>query len=94
MATYLSTCTLPDGRTLRAVQHGSYDHSCNAHDMDDDLVITDLATGEELTVEEMNAVIETESALIDSHGLVVYRATRWYLHEYVVECGKQEVEAE
>ena len=63
--------TLPDGRKLSAIEHGTYEYDTNAWvPHDEGMTLTDVATGEALSLDAMNAEI-------------LHEGRTYYLHEYV-----------
>lgn len=65
------TATLPNGRRVRVSASGHYDGSVNAHEVEDETYCW-LDTGDELTLDEINAVVE--------HG-----GRTFFLHEFIWE---------
>lgn len=62
--------TLPDGRKLLAVEHGTHESDVNAWVSDGDMTITNVDTDEELSVDAQNEIL-------------VIAGKEWYLHEYI-----------
>ena len=71
MSCCLGTITLQDGRKLSAIEHGTYEYDTNTWVSDDrGMMLTDVETGEDLSLGAMNAEI-------------VYGGRTYFLHEYV-----------
>lgn len=81
MSRYVGTCTLPDGRTVYAVEYGTHEWDTNAFVPRGDMTVTDMDTEEELSSIALNTPITVDGQTM-------------YLHEYISEHANWQVEDE